>query len=131
MSHIVVSSFEDIASGDLQGQGESITLFPSEAAAREHYERRASALQTAVGAARANDASATFITWLAILRMPLDVSSVEEALEDLELVIEETDDVDDPFGELVVAYQGRRHAPTGESEHPRKEALQTLEAWLT
>ncbi|MBO9664049.1 hypothetical protein [Dokdonella sp.] len=131
MSYVVISSFENLSTGDLQSQGEAITVFPSEAPARSHFADRASALATAVRKAREDDVDATFVTWLLILRMPLEVAGVEEALEDLELVVEETDTVDDPFGELVVDYQGRRYEPSAEAEHPRKDALQTLEAWLT
>jgi hypothetical protein len=131
MSYVVISSFENIASGDLQAEGEAITIFPSEAPARAHFANRSAALAAAVRNARASDADATFITWVMILHMPLEVGSVEEALEDLELVIEETDSVDDPFGELVVAYEGHRHEPAGDADYPQKEALQVLEAWLT
>jgi hypothetical protein len=46
-------------------------------------------------------------------------------------VIEETDSVDDPFGELVVAYEGARYAQSGESGHPQGDALREVEAWLT
>ena len=88
-------------------------------------------LEAAVATARANDATATFIVWLMVLRMPLEVTDVEEALEDLELVLEETESVDDPFGELVVAYQGWRHEPAGTTEYQQQEALNGLEAWLT
>ena len=66
-----------------------------------------------------------------VTRMPLDVGSVEEALEDLELVIEETDAVDDPFGELVVAYEGARYDANGKADLPQAKALEELEAWLT
>lgn len=131
MSYIVISSFENVDTGDLQSEGEAIAVFPSEAPARAHFADRASTIAAAVRNAREGDADATFVTWLMILRMPLEVAGVEEALEDLELVIEETDAVDDPFGELVVDYQGCRLGPSGEAEHPRKDALQTLEAWLT
>lgn len=132
MSYIVISSFENVDTGDLQSEGEAIAVFPSEAPARAHLADRASTtIAAAVRKAREGDADATFVTWLMILRMPLEVAGVEEALEDLELVIEETEAVDDPFGELVVDYQGRRHGPSGEAEYPRKDALQTLEAWLT
>lgn len=131
MSYVVISSFENTGTGDLQAEGEAITLFPTEAAARAHFANRSGTLAGAARDARAGDADATFITWLAILHMPLDVANVEEALEDLELVLEETESVDDPFGELVIAYEGRSHAPCGTTDHPQKEALQTLEAWLT
>ena len=131
MSHVVISSFENVATGDLQAQGESVTVFPSETAARAHFDQRAAALTEAVAKARAEDADATFITWLLLLRMPLDVGSVEEALEDLELVIEETDAVDDPFGELVVAYEGARYDANGKADLPQAKALEELKAWLT
>lgn len=131
MSHVVISSFENVATGDLQAQGEAVAVFASEASARAHFEQRAAALAEAVGKARAADADASFITWLLLLRMPLDVSSVEEALEDLELVIEETESADDPFGELVVAYEGAQYDAGGKADFPRARALRELEAWLT
>lgn len=131
MSYVVISSFENVATGDLQAQGDAIAVFDSEAPARAHLANRAAWLASAVRAARAEDAAATFITWTVMLRMPLDVAGVEEALEDLELVIEETESVDDPFGELVVAYEGRRHEPDGGSDFPQALALRELEAWLT
>ena len=131
MSHVVISSFENVATGNLQAQGEAVTVFPSETAARAHFDQRSNALAEAVAKARAEEADASFITWLLLLRMPLDVSSVEEALEDLELVIEETDAVDDPFGELVVAYEGARYDANGKADLPQARALEELEAWLT
>lgn len=131
MNHIVISSFENVDSGDLQAQGESIALFADEASARAHFTIRASTLDVAARTARGADADANLITWVLLLRLPLDVSNAEEALEDLELVIEETEDADDPFGELVVDYAGRRHTPTGTNDHPQAAALRELEAWLT
>jgi hypothetical protein len=131
LSYVVISSFENVATGDLQAQGDAIAVFDAETPARVHLANRAEALAKAVRTARAGDAGATFITWTLMLRMPLDVAGVEEALEDLELVIEETESVDDPFGELVVAYEGRRHEPAGDSELPQAQALRELEAWLT
>ena len=131
VSYVVISSFENVATGDLQAQGESIAVFPDEAAARAHYTARSGNLDAAAASARTQDADATLIAWTLLLRMPLEVSNAEEALEDLELVIEETDSVDDPFGELVVAYSGRRHAPGGAEDYPQAAALRGLEAWLT
>ncbi|MFI4888465.1 MAG: hypothetical protein ACHP7B_06920 [Burkholderiales bacterium] len=131
MSYVVISSFENVDTGDLQSQGEAISVFPSEAPVRAHFASRSAALAAAVRGARESDAAATFITWLVILHMPLEVANVEEALEDLELVIEETESADDPLGELVIAYEGRRHEPAGAIDYPQKEALQALEAWLT
>ena len=131
MSYVVISSFENVETGDLQAQGESIAVFADEAPARAHFAARSSTLDAAARDARAQGADAAFIAWTVLLHMPLDVSTAEDALEDLELVIEETESVDDPFGELVVAYMGKRHAPTGSVEYPQKDALRDLEAWLS
>lgn len=131
MSFVVISRFEDTAAGDLQEQGEAVAVFASEASAQAHFEARGTALASALGAARARDGGATFVTWVLLLRMPLEVGSVEEALEDLELVLEETDEVEDPFGELVVRFEGRRHAPGADAPLEQKDALDELEAWLT
>ncbi len=131
MSYVVISSFENVDTGDLQAQGEAIAVFAAEASARAHFAGRTSLLAAAVRAVREGNPAATFITWIVMLRMPLDVSNVEEALEDLELVIEETESPDDPLDELVVAYEGNRHEPASSADYSRKEALQGLEAWLT
>lgn len=131
MNHVVISGFENVETGDMQSQGESITLFDSEASARAHFARRSSQLDSAVKTAQSVTPDASFITWLLILRMPLDVNDLDEALEDLELVLEETEEVDDPFGEFVVAYEGFRHDANGKSEFAQTAALKELEAWLT
>lgn len=131
MSHVVISSFENVDTGDLQSEGEAIAVFGSETSARAHFASRSLAIKAAVGVARGSDPQATFITWLVLLKMPLEISNVEEALEDLELVIEETGTIDDPFGELVVAYEGLRYGPDGSVEYAQADALRGLEAWLT
>ena len=131
MSYVVVSSFENVDTGDLQAQGEAIAVFASEPRAREHFASRLEVLSAAVRNARSHDEAASFITWVLILKMPLEVANVDEAMEDLELVLEETDSVDDPFGELLVAYQGSRHDPDHSAEYPQAHALQGLEAWLS
>ncbi len=131
MSYVVISSYENIDTGDMQAEGEAVALFESEAAARQHFASRSSTLAVAVRNAREFSVASTFITWLVVLRMPLEVTSVGEALEDLELVLEETESIDDPFGELVVEYQGSRNAPEGTTDHPQQEALRELEAWLS
>lgn len=131
MSYVVISSYENIDTGDMQAEGEAVAVFSSEADARLHFANRSSSLAAAMRNAREFDAAATFITWLVVLRMPLDVTSVEEALEDLEMVIEETESFDDPFGELVIEYQGSRNAPEGTTDHAQQEALRELEAWLS
>lgn len=131
MSYVVISSFENIDTGDLQAEGEAVAVFAAEGPAQAHFTARVATLANAVRDARASDDAASFVTWLVMLRMPLDVEDVEQALEDLELVIEETESVDDPFGELVVRYEGHRHAPGGVVELAQKDALEALEAWLT
>ncbi|MEZ5463572.1 hypothetical protein [Dokdonella sp.] len=131
MNHIVISSFENVETGDMQSQGESIRLFDSEASARDHFERRSALLESAVAKSLVDDPDAGFISWLLLLRMPLDVSDIDEALEDLELVLEETEEVEDPFGELVVAYEGFQQDSDGRREYPQATALKGLEAWLT
>ncbi|HET9033514.1 MAG TPA: hypothetical protein VFN25_11475 [Dokdonella sp.] len=131
MTHIVISSFENLETGDMQAEGESITLFDSETSARSHFSRRSAQLEAAIGKARTEAPEANFITWLLILRMPLDVNDIDEALEDLELVLEETEEVDDPFGELVIAYEGFEHGVEGRGDYPQAAALKGLEAWLT
>ena len=131
MNHIVISSFENVETGDMQSQGESINVFDSEASARAHFASRSAQLATAVATARAKTPDASFITWLLILRMPLDVNDIEEALEDLELVLEETEEVEDPFGELVVAYQGFEYVAESKIDYQQAAALKALEGWLT
>lgn len=131
MNHVVISSFENLDTGDMQAQGESIVLFDSEPAARAHFARRSSLLESAAIAARTETPDACFIIWLLILRLPLEVNDVDQALEDLELVLEETDEIDDPFGEFVVAYEGYQHGIEGKLEYTQASALKELEAWLT
>lgn len=131
MNHVVISSFENIETGDMQSEGESIVLFDSEAAARAHFTRRSSLLESAATAARTETPNASFISWLLILHLPLEVNDVDEALQDLELVLEETDEIDDPFAEFVVAYEGFKHDAEGKLEYPQASALKGLEAWLT
>lgn len=131
MSHVVISAFEDLATGDLQAEGESIAIFDMHAQAEAHFTRRCETLSAAVRAASARQPAASFITWVLLLELPLPVENVEQALEDLEMVIEEADDPDEPFAGLVLRYEGHRHTPDDEQELPAAEALQTLEAWLS
>lgn len=131
VSYVVISSFENVDTGDLQAEGEAVAVFAAQAQAQAHFTQRTATLADAVRDARARDDAASFVIWLVLLRMPLAVEDVEQALEDLELVIEETGAVDDPFGELVVKYEGHRHTPAGTSDLPQKDALEALEAWLT
>lgn len=131
MSQVVISAFEDLATGDLQAEGEAVTVFDAPAQAQAHFSKRCQTLAAAMREARASNPDAHFITWVLLLELPLPVDSVEQALEDLELVIEEADDPDEPFAGLVLDYQGHRHGPDCEEELPAIEALQTLEAWLS
>lgn len=131
MSHVVISAFEDLARGDLQAEGESVAVFPSESGARAHFSRRTAALAGAARSAREGSPDASLISWVLLLAMPLPVDTVEEALEDLEIVIEETDDPANPFGELVLDYEGHQHEPDGSTPLPLREALTTLEGWLS
>ena len=130
MSYVLISGLENVDAGNLQAEGEAVAVFASEAPARAHFTRRGLAIAAAVRDARERDVAATFISWIVLLRMPLDVGTVDEALEDLELVLAETESTDDPFGELVVSYEGRRHAPDRTTDHAQAQALRVLEAWL-
>ena len=69
MSYVVISSFENIETGDLQAQGESIAVFADEAAARAHFTGRSGTLDVAARNARLLDADATLIAWTLLLRM--------------------------------------------------------------
>ncbi len=131
MSHVVISAFEDLAMGDLQVEGEAVALFATAAEAEAHFSHRGVALAIGVRDARASRPEASFITWILLLELPLPATSVEEALEQLELVIEETDEPEDPFGPLVLRYEGREYTPDGEKELRATEALQSLEDWLS
>lgn len=59
---------------------------------------------------------------LLILRKPLEVNDIDEALEDLELVLEQTEEVDNLFGKLVVAYEGFEHASESKVEYAGRGA---------
>ena len=131
MSHVVISAFEDLALGDLQVEGEAIALFGTLAEAEAHFIHRSAALVVAVRDARASRSEASFITWVLLLELPLPAASVEEALEQMELVIEETDDPENPFDPLVLRYEGREYTPDGEQDMRAEEALKSLEDWLS
>jgi hypothetical protein len=134
MGFIVVSSFENTATGDLQAQGESIAVFADETRTRTHFAHRSAALEAAARRARAADADATFIVWILALELPLDIDDVDQALEDLETVIEDAADEeeeDDVLAALAIAYSGTVHAPAGESAYAQRDALDGLRAWLS
>jgi hypothetical protein len=133
MSYIVVSSFENVESGDLQRQGESVAVFTTEALARAHFLQRSDALDATARVAATADVSAAMIAWVAVIEMPLDIDDVEQALEDLETVVEdaEEDGVEDPFEGLTIAYAGTSFEGGRETPYPRGEALRGLQAWLS
>ncbi len=115
----------------MQSQGDATISLDSETSPRAHFARRSSLLDSAVKAAQPENSAASFITWLMILCMPLDVSDLHEALEVVELVLEETEEVEDPFGELALAYEGFQHGAEAKTEYPQAAALKGVEAWLT
>ncbi len=130
MSFVVVSSHESIEGKDLQQPGESIAVYAAESPARERYQSRVDALaRTGSDAPSADSAGA--ITWVVLLKLPIPAEDIDEALETLEIIIEETDDIAGELGDLVVAYHGRHYAPSGASDYPRERAIENLHAWLS
>ncbi|WP_440223792.1 hypothetical protein ACQQ2N_00935 [Dokdonella sp. MW10] len=136
MGYIVVSSFESAATGDLQQPGESVVLYAGEAEARAAWRARVDALALAARSRRDSeaDAAATFAmltAWVALVELPVPAADVDEALETLEVLIEEADDPADELDAWVAAYEGSVVAAAGESPYPRARALDDLLAWLT
>lgn len=131
MSHAVISAFEDLALGDLQAEGEAVALFATAAEAEAHFNHRSTALASAVREARRAAHESRFITWVLLLELPLPATNVDDVLEQLELVIEETDDPENPFGPLLLRYEGHQYTSDGEQKLRSTEALQSLEAWLS
>ncbi|MFC4729736.1 hypothetical protein [Coralloluteibacterium thermophilus] len=134
MSYIVVSSYERVDTGGLQKEGEAVALFSREEAAIEHHARRMAALERAARSAREGaegQALPDHIVWAAVIEMPLEVDSVDQALEDLETIIEEAEDVEADFGTFIIDYAGTRFTAAGETPYSRKDAIESLLAWLT
>lgn len=136
MSFVVVSSYEVVNAGDLQEPGQSVAVFPNEAIARERYAARLDALNTAArgkkseaGVAQAADAS--LVVWAALLELPVQAEDIDEALETIEMIIEEAEDIEEELDYLMIDYTGTVHTPDGESPYPRKNAIDNLQAWLS
>ncbi len=133
MSFVVVSSHESVAGKDLQQPGESVAVHASADAARQRYASRLHDL-TIAARARATasaDAEAGSIAWVVLLQLPVPADDVDEALETLEILIEETDDVVGELDDLVVDYSGTVYSATGESAYARERAIDNLHAWLS
>ncbi len=132
MTFVVVSSHESVNGKDLQQPGDSVSVHASPGVARERY---ASRVQALAEAARGLDAptqgrEAGSIAWVALLKLPVPAEDIDEALETLEIIIEETDDVAGELDDLIIEYSGIVHADTGDQPYPRERALDNLEAWL-
>ena len=130
MSFVVVSSHESVAGKDLQQPGESVAVHASASAARERYLNRLQDL-TIAARARAPEADAGSIVWVAILKLPVAADDIDEALETLEIIIEETDDVPAELDDLIVDYSGTVYSAEGESAYARERAVDNLHAWLS
>lgn len=136
MSFVVVSSYEVVNAGDLQEPGQSVAVFPNEAIARERYTARINTLSAAArrkcseaGVAQAADAS--LVVWAALIELPVQAEDIDEALETIEMIIEEADDIEEELDYLMIDYIGTIHAPDGETPFPRKAAIDNLQAWLS
>jgi hypothetical protein len=136
MTFVVVSSYENVKAGDLQEPGESVAVFPTEALARERYSGRWNILD---GAARAKllDSTAakteesSLVVWVALLKLPIPADDIDEALETIEIIIEEAENIEEELDALIVDYNGTVYASNGETPYPRKEAIDNLQAWLS
>lgn len=128
MSFVVISSHEDAQGKDLQQPGESVSVTSSQAEARERYAVRLVRVTEAARALASDGAGCT--AWVALLQLPVPAADVDEALETLEIVIEETDDIEGELGDMILAYEGTVYAGTTQSVYPRERAIDDLHAWL-
>ena len=129
MSFVVISSHEDAQGKDLQQPGDSVAVYSSQVDARERYASRVARLAEASRTA-ATDSSATSTAWVALLQLPVPAADIDEALETLEIVIEETDDIAGELGDMILAYEGTVYAGPSETGYPRERAIDDLHAWL-
>lgn len=129
MSFVVISSHEDAHGKDLQQPGDSVAVYSSQAEARDRFATRLARLKEASRTAVAQSA-ATSTAWVALLQLPVSAADIDEALETLEIVIEETDDIAGELGDMILAYDGTVYAGTGETAYPRERAIDDLHAWL-
>ena len=133
MSFVVVSSHESVAGKDLQRPGDSVAVYTSLALARERYAARLNAIAVASSepVVLADGVDAGSIMWVMLLQLPIPAEDVDEALETLEIIIEETDDVAGELDDLIVEYSGAFHSAGGDAPYPRDRALENLQAWLS
>jgi len=128
VSFVVISSHEDAQGKDLQQPGDSVSVTSSQAEARERYAARLARLTEAAHALAGDGAGCT--AWVALVHLPVPAGDIDEALETLEIVIEETDDVEGELGDMILAYEGTVYAGTTQSAYPRERAIDDLHAWL-
>lgn len=128
MTFVVVSSHEDANGKDLQQPGDSVAVFTAQGPAQARYAVRLAAIEAQ---ARGETQAAGSTGWVALLRLPIPAADVDEALETLEIVIEETDDVEGELGDLILDYHGTVYAPTGDRPFARERAIDNLQAWLS
>jgi hypothetical protein len=129
MSFVVISSHEDAHGKDLQQPGDSVTVTSSQVEARERYATRLARL-TDAARALGGDSEGGSTAWVALLQLPVPAADVDEALETLEIVIEETDDIAGELGDMILAYEGTVFANATESPFARERAIDNLHAWL-
>lgn len=136
MNFVVVSSYENVNAGDLQEPGRSVALLPNAGAARDHYESRLKVLSTAAQGKRSEAGveqgdEASLVVWVAVLELPVPAEDLDEALETIEMIIEEAEDIEEELDFLMVAYSGTTYSPAGEQAYERKQAIDNLQAWLS
>ncbi|ANB17303.1 hypothetical protein [Dokdonella koreensis] len=131
MTFVVVSSHEHATGKDLQQPGESVAVFAAKAPAQQRYAERLAAIAAAAQTLRAEDGEAGSTGWAVLLELPVPAVDVDEALETLEIIIEETDDVAGELGDLVLDYSGTVYAAGGDRPLAREQAIDNLQAWLT
>ena len=128
MSFVVISSHEDAQGKDLQQPGDSVSVSSSQAEARERYATRLARLTEAARARAGDGAGCT--AWVALLQLPVPAGDIDEALETLEIVVEETDDIVGELGDMILAYEGSVYIGATQTAYPRERAIDDLHAWL-
>jgi len=131
MSFVVVSSHESIHGKDLQQPGDSVAVFSSQALAGERYAARCASLDAAARAMRDGADDGGSIIWIVLLKLPVPAEDIDEALETLEIIVEETDDIAGELDDLVISYTGTVYAASGETDYARERAIDNLHAWLS
>lgn len=129
MSFVVISSHEDAHGKDLQQPGDSVAVTSSQVEARERYATRVARLAEAGRASGAEGAGGS-TAWVVLMQLPVPAADIDEALETLEIVIEETDDIAGELGDMILAYEGTVYANASETPYARERAIDNLHAWL-